>query len=93
MYDYVAGTDDLFISSADASSTEHQHSTRDDHSARVAVDHMYACTMSPRKLKRKLDDVSGQLRKKLKTSLQSSRRLRKMVTSLAEVVESLKKNS
>ena len=38
----------------------------------------------------KLDDVSGQLRKKLKTSLQTSRRLRKMVTLLAEVVESLK---
>ena len=85
----VAGTDEFFISSADASSTEHPHSTRDDHSAH-ALDHMYACTMSPSKLKRKLDDVNGQLRKKLKTSLQTSRRLRKRMTSLAEVVESLK---
>ena len=36
----VAGTDTLFISSADASSTEHLHSTRDDHCARAALDHM-----------------------------------------------------
>lgn len=75
-----------------------KHSTADraqpsDHSL-LASDHSYAVMDSPRKLKRKIDDLNDKLnacRKKLKCEHQKSERLKKKVSDLSSVVETLKK--
>lgn len=60
----------------------------------VGSEHAYS-VLSPRKLKRRLDEIQDAFetcKKKLKVLQRKNQRLRKKVTSLTEVVRSLKTN-
>ncbi|KAK6174267.1 hypothetical protein SNE40_017579 [Patella caerulea] len=54
------------------------------------VDHTYCVTESPKTTKRRYEAEVNHLRKKIKTSHQKSRRLKRKITSLQTIVEMLK---